>query len=98
MKTALSDLDNQETKRYFTHKGQKVLKNVPIYVDGYKIIRTFAVPDPDLEIREKLFSALRASVWSKNKGAPLPWIRHCFGDILRCAEVVINIYILHFRQ
>ena len=41
----------------------------------------------------KFFSALRASVWSKNKRGPLPWIRHCFGDILRCAEVVINIYI-----
>ena len=27
---------------------------------------------------KKLFSALRASVWSKNKGTrPLPWIRHC---------------------
>ena len=52
LKTALSDLENQETKRYFTHKGQNVLKNVPSWLclDGYKIIRTFAVPDPDLEI------------------------------------------------
>ena len=25
------------------------------------------------------FSGLRASVWSKNKGGPLPWIRHCDG-------------------
>ena len=50
--------------------------------------------DPDLQIRggggggekrraqcqKKTFSALRASVWSKNKGGgppgPLPWIRH----------------------
>ena len=39
-------------------------------------------PDPETK---KNFSALRASVWSKNKGAagppgppgPLPWIRHC---------------------
>ena len=43
----------------------------------------------DLEIREgggpspkKMFSALRVSVWSKNKGGggssgPLPWICHC---------------------
>ena len=58
----------------------------------------FTVPDPDLEIRaprssrpldkgerglQKTFSALRASVWSKNKGGPgpsgtLPRIRHCF--------------------
>ena len=35
-------------------------------------ITLFAVPDPDLEIRvdpvfQKFFSALRASVWSKNK-------------------------------
>ena len=32
----------------------------------------------------KNFSALRVSVWSKNKGGaappPLPWIRHCFMD------------------
>ena len=46
------------------------------------------VPDPDLEVRggggslrKKIFSALQASVWSKNKegGGPprsLPWIRH----------------------
>ena len=45
-----------------------------------------SVPDPDLEIRggggrgggvsRKHFSALRASVHSKNKGGP-PWIYHC---------------------
>ena len=48
-----------------------------------------SVPDPDLEIIRgggavfpKFFSALRASVWSKNRGVglgppgPLPWIRH----------------------
>ena len=50
--------------------------------------------DPDLEIRDgggqspkKIFSALRASVWSKTKGrlgplGPLPWIRHCIVNIL----------------
>ena len=26
---------------------------------------------------QKTFSALRASVWSKNKRGPLAWIRHC---------------------
>ena len=57
-----------------------------------------AVVDPDLQIRggaghpdpeirgapglKKYFSALRASVWSKNKGGPeaprpLPWIGNC---------------------
>ena len=47
------------------------------------------MPNPDIEIRgggarspPKMFSALRASVWCKNKGgwaappAPIPWIRH----------------------
>ena len=39
---------------------------------------------PDPEIRREpglkfFFSALRASVWSKNKGGgPLPWICHCY--------------------
>ena len=29
-------------------------------------------------LSQKIFSALRASVWSKNKGGPgpLPWVRH----------------------
>ena len=44
-----------------------------------------SVPDPDLEINRgggglpKMFSALRASVWSKNRRVglgPPPWIRH----------------------
>ena len=37
-----------------------------------------AVADPDLEIRglENFFSALRASVWSKNKG--LAWETYIF--------------------
>ena len=53
------------------------------------------VPDPDLQISsrpldkgeggpvsKKIFSTLRASVWTKNKGrggrpGPLLWIRHC---------------------
>ena len=47
----------------------------------------YTLPDPDLEIRgprspNKIFSALRLSVWSKNKGGlaprPLPWIRQCY--------------------
>ena len=46
---------------------------------------------PDPEIRrpglKKIFSALRASVWSTNKRGtgPLPWIHHwlfCVGDVL----------------
>ena len=28
-------------------------------------------------VSKQIFSALRASVWSKNKGGPLPLIRHC---------------------
>ena len=50
------------------------------------------VADPDLRIREGggviqtlIFSALRASLWPKNKGVrapgPLPWIRHC-GEVV----------------
>ena len=34
-------------------------------------------PDPDVRgVSKELFSALRASVYSKNKGGP-PWIYHC---------------------
>ena len=35
-------------------------------------------PNPEIRggaVSKKVFSALQASVWSKNKGA-LPWIRH----------------------
>ena len=50
------------------------------------------VADPDLRIRggggfiqTLIFSALRASLWPKNKGVralgPLPWIRHC-GEVV----------------
>ena len=53
------------------------------------------VADPDLQIRggpglqKNFFFALRASVWSKNKGGgggggspgPLPWIRHWANSI-----------------
>ena len=42
-------------------------------------------PDPEIRRRQspkKFFSALWASVWSKNKGSgppgPLPWIRHWY--------------------
>ena len=61
-----------------------------------KITWIMEVADPDLQIRgsdpamregwgtrspKKFFSAPQASVWSKNKGGPLPlpWIRHCMG-------------------
>ena len=45
------------------------------------------LPDPEMRegwgtwSQKKFFSALQASVWSKNKGGPrpLPWIRHCMG-------------------
>ena len=52
------------------------------------VFMSLAVPDPDLEIKggggggqvgtvsKKTFSALWASVWSKNKREDLPWIRH----------------------
>ena len=39
-------------------------------------------------LQKKLFSALRASVWSKNKGGwagppgPLPWFRHSPKELL----------------
>ena len=51
-------------------------------------------PDPKLtggaRSQKKNFSALQASVWSKNKAGPgprgprgpLPWIRHCLGPLL----------------
>ena len=39
---------------------------------------------------QKKFSALRTSVWSKNKGGgpprPLPWIRHCIKDHFQINE------------
>ena len=56
------------------------------------------VPDPDLEIGawgggggrspKKIFLALQASVWSKNKGGAesLPSIRHCSGTTNRIAS------------
>ena len=47
-------------------------------------------PHPEIRgwaVSKKLFSALRASVWSKRSGepgpsGPLPWIRHCITLIL----------------
>ena len=59
----------------------------------------YPAPDPDLEIRggtghpvpgirggrspKQFFSALKASVWSKIRGAgaPLPWVRNCYPDL-----------------
>ena len=53
--------------------------------------------DPDLQVRgrggspKKIFSALRASFWSKNKGGPgpLPWIRYC---IVSLSKVNLILY------
>ena len=42
------------------------------------------------------FSALRASVWSKNRGGrggpagPLPWIRHCVNSELYLVDVIVT--------
>ena len=60
-------------------------------IASLRFSRYISVADPDLQIRgggrssrpwqkeaavsKKFFSALRAAVWSKNKGGGLPWIR-----------------------
>ena len=53
-------------------------------------------PDPEIRVGgrfpKKIFPALRASFWSKNKGGagppgPLPWIHHCAGSPLNRTEI-----------
>ena len=56
------------------------------------------MPDSDLAIRgreagrspKKLFSALRASVWSKNKGGPGPRATDLFYPLTRRAGMTIK--------
>ena len=80
---------------------------------------TNAVPDSDLEIRggggavmrgggwspPKHFSAIWASVWSKNKKGggdgspgPLPWIRHCnVGRIQGDSTNTLQSHVMHVK-
>ena len=55
-------------------------------------------PDPEIRggpgLQKKIFLALRASVWSKNKKAPppgaLPWIRHWYHSPQETLLLLIN--------
>ena len=47
-------------------------------------------------VSQKIFSAPRASVWSKNRGGrggpagPLPWIRHCVNLKSYLVDVIVT--------
>ena len=84
----------------------KLSPSLPIY-------RRVAVADPDLQIRgrrgrspKKVFSARRASDFSKNKGRgaarprPLPWIRHwvVIGKGVGARQFSFTFPIRHFRN
>ena len=54
-------------------------------------------PEKGSPVSKLFFSALRSSVWSKNKGmgpsVPFPWIRHCVvksrvGHVLSIGDIV----------
>ena len=89
--TTLGYLDSFQVGSYFLKKNlHRSYMSLVLFSKKKLLTRTVTHPDlqtrgepghPDPEIRggrsqKNVFSAVRASVWSKNKGA-LPWIRHC---------------------